>query len=539
MYGDNAISMSGARRDSLSGLPATHWDMLIVGGGISGAGILLEAQKNGLKAALIEQTDFAWGTSSRSSKMVHGGIKYLSQGQPVVTIKSVKERQKLLDQLPGLVDRLDLNYLNYKSEKKTRFILRLGLFVYDVLAGGLRKHYLSRDYIEQQAPALRLEELDCSYTFFESVTDDARLTLRVLQEARACGGLAVNYCRANGVFVEGDCVAGVDAEDVISGEKYRVKAKMVVNATGAWADQLRAAVNTSAKERIRPLRGSHLIFRKDKFPIGVNVTVPHPRDGRPVFAFEWEGRICVGSTDIDHGRDMSEEAVVSPEEMAYILEFLNFYYPGLCLNAGDVVSSWSGVRPVIDSGAADPSKESRDHFLALESGLLTITGGKLTTFRTMAEEVVRSAAEYLEKPFVRTRHAFPPAQPIDVQTDLPFGEGMLTRLNGRYGPEVFPFLKECTSDLLQSVEDTQTIWAEFIWAMRCEQVVHLDDLLLRRTRVGLLLEGGGESILERLEHLCRMELGWATATWEQERARYLSIWRRYYSTPEVAGMKGS
>jgi glycerol-3-phosphate dehydrogenase len=518
------------RPANIQQLASTHWDLLIIGGGITGAAILHQATKDGLKAALIEQQDFAWGTSSRSTKWVHGGIKYLTQGYVGLALKAVKERQSLLADAPGLVDNLELVLASYRQDWRNRWMNRLGLFVYDLMGGGLRRHWTSAKALSDRNPDLRRANLVAGLTIYESSTDDARLVMRVLQEAKALGALALNYCRAKDLTLEDGHVQGVVATDAISGEDHHIKARLVVSATGAWADQLRHEVRTNAK-KMRPLRGSHLVLSGDRLRLNDNIVLLHPKDKRNVFIFKWEGRLVTGSTDLDHHGNLAEETAVTAEELDYLLDNLNHYFPDAKLTEADIIASFSGVRPVIDSGAEDPGKESRDHAIWHEQGLITVTGGKLSTFRPIAHEVMGKIRDLLDvaEPSDAAPSGF--LQATLDQSGTSLSPETAQRLLGRFGGQASALVQNSTQAEMSLIPDTSTLWAELRWAAAHEQVEHLDDLMLRRTRLGLLLESGGEALLPQIKALCQSTLGWDDPRWKQESERYLSIWKRYYSLP--------
>lgn len=519
------------RTNSLQQLASTDWDLLIIGGGVTGAAVLRQATQEGFKAALIEQRDFAWGTSSRSTKWVHGGIKYLTQGYVRLAMKAVKERQNLLVDAPGLVDNLELVIASYKQDWKSRWINRAGLFIYDLMGGALRKHITKASKLLERNPGLRATDLVCGLTIYESTTDDARLVLRVLQEAKAMGGLALNYCRAEKLVIKDGLVKGVTISDGVDGAEFQVKAKLVVSATGAWADQLRSEVKTNNK-KMRPLRGSHLVLSADRIQLQDNIVMLHPKDKRNVFIFKWEGRLVTGSTDLDHDGDMSEEATVSEAELHYLLDNLNHYFPKANLTEADVIASFSGVRPVIDSGAEDPGKESRDHAIWYEKGLLTVTGGKLSTFRPIALEVMSKVKELLGITATTkvSQATFSQGSPL---TELAISPQLARRLLGRYGLLASEIIKDNEAAAFDIIPGTYTSWAELRWCAANEQVEHLDDLMLRRTRLGLLLKSGGEDLLPQIKTVCQPELGWDDRRWTEETERYCAIWNRHYSLPSA------
>ncbi len=515
---------------------AGPWDILVIGGGITGAGIFRESVRLGLRTLLVEQRDFAWGTSSRSSKMVHGGLRYLKDGHFRLTWASVRERQRLLAEGAGLIEPMGFLIATYQGDHPSRWAYRAGLSIYDLLALQWSHRYYSAEDFQLLAPHLSAKGLQGGYRYGDARTDDARLVLRVLREAVATGGVALNYAQAESLLFgeEGTPfagqVVGVRLRDVLSGRVSEVRARVVVNATGAWADRLRAELGRPA--RIRPLRGSHLIFPGWRLPTTQALTFLHPLDGRPVFIFPWEGVALVGTTDLDHDRPLDEEPAISPEEVAYLMAGVEAQCPRLNLSLEDVLSTFSGVRPVIGTWRSKPSRESRDHVVWEENGLLTVTGGKLTTFRLIARDALRA---------VRSR--FPTIPPFDEQAPVlnPVDEPLevpgldaqaCRRLLGRYGAEAPALLEAAGEGERETIPGTSFLWAEVRWAARAEGVVHLDDLLLRRVRVGLLLPQGGAALLPRIRAICQEELGWSDARWEEEETAYRALWKNCYSLPE-------
>lgn len=506
-----------------------EWDVVIIGGGITGAGILREATRSGLRAALLEAGDFASGTSSRSSKLVHGGFRYLRNGQIRLVLHAVRERQRLLHEGRGLVNPLGFLLVNYRGDGIPPTVFRIGLSVYDLLAFQWgHRHYDAYD-IHEFCPYLREENLLGGFRYFDAMTDDARLVMRLIQEAVLDGALALNYARVTQLLKDhkGN-VHGVVAEDQ-SGETKRsleIKAQVTINASGAWADDLRMQLNKPS--RIRKLRGSHLLFSASRIPLRRAVSFLHPFDRRPVFAYPWEGMVILGTTDVDHRAGMETDPAISQEEAEYLLEAGQFIFPELALTEEDVISTFSGIRPVIDTGKANPSKESREHILWYENGLLTVTGGKLTTFRLMALDALKR----LQRRFPKLQHLDPNQRvlsPVALESlsssNLPPSTRM--RLAGRYGPLTKDILASETD--LEPIEGTPYIWAELRWAAGHEAIEHLDDLLLRRVRLGLLLPEGGLKLLPKIQALAGEGLGWSPSRWQEEIGRYRDLWKRSYS----------
>ncbi|MGA2160017.1 MAG: glycerol-3-phosphate dehydrogenase/oxidase [Dehalococcoidia bacterium] len=511
------------------------WDLVVIGGGITGAGIIREAVRRNVKTLLVEQRDFAWGSSSRSGQLVHGGLRYLKQGDVKLTYRSVRERELLLKELPGLINQFGMMMAIYKGSWLQRFMVQAGLLAYDIMSRKFRKHTYSIGELIKRFPGIREQNLERGLLFYESLTDDARLVLRVLQQAEEEGGLAVNYCQVTGLLKKNDMVCGVALEDKTTGDKLNVYAKQVINATGAWADILRGNVRKANAKRMRPLRGSHLVFSADRLPVCESIVITHPTSKRPGFVFPWEGRVITGDTDIDHTGDLNVEASITPDEIDYMLENVQYHFPHLDITRKDIIAVFSGVRPVVGSGKKDPSKESRDHVVWQEDGLLTVTGGKLTTFRLIALDALKAAQTLLgELPDLdKKQRVFSPLKNITpIAKDLK--PETLIRLQGRYGNRANDVIAGAKTSELEKIPGTETLWAELRFAAQNEAVVHLEDLMLRRTRLALLLENGGKTILPKIRVICQPLLGWNDEKWYREEQNYMEIWQRFYSAQFLA-----
>ncbi len=513
------------------------WDLIVIGGGITGAGILREATRAGLRALLVEAHDFASGTSSRSSKLVHGGLRYLKQGEIKLTVQSVRERERLLREGRGLVTQLGFLLPSFAGDRPPPWVFGLGLTIYDLLAlQWTHRHYDALD-MRELCPPLNENILRGGYRYFDAETDDARLVLRVIREAvregRSSppgGSAALNYARVESLLRrQSGQVCGVVVRDQVGQRAAEVRASVVISATGAWADELR--VQLGQRGRLRQLRGSHLMFPAHRLPLRRAVSFLHPADRRPVFAVPWEGVTLFGTTDVDHAAALETDTAISASEVEYLLEALRYAFPPLELGPEDVLATLSGVRPVLDTGQANPSKESREHVLWNENGLLTVTGGKLTTFRLMAHDALEAVRARLPgHPRLDARHrmlAEPPASGLSVYLD----PATRLRLLGRYGADMPDLIAAVTPGDLESIGGSVALWAELRWAARAEGVVHLDDLLLRRLRLGLLLPQGGLAHMDRIRAIAQPELGWDDERWVHEAAAYADLWRRCYSLP--------
>jgi glycerol-3-phosphate dehydrogenase len=532
---------AGWRDEAWQALTRGSWNLLVVGGGVTGAGIARRAAQAGLRTALVEQRDFAWGTSSRSSKLVHGGLRYLAHLQIGVVRDSVAGREALLRTAPGLVEELGFLMPTFRGVSPGRTVMTAGLFAYDMLARRRTHRHLSAAEMRGLVPALRTEGLTGGFRYGDAWTDDARLVLRVLADARAAGAVTLSYARVDRCLRDrAGCVAGAVLRDdgpEGGGRTAEVRASVVVNATGAAADHLRA--DMGRPPRIRPLRGSHLFFPAERLPLAQPVGSGHPDDARPVFAYPWDGVTIVGTTDVDETGSQALEPRISPAETAYLEAWLAYVFPALELSARHAVASMAGVRPVIGTGKADPSAESREHVVWEEDGLVTVTGGKLTTFDAIARDALHRVGSRL--PRLGSRPGGDRGVgPLDVLAGVPapddpaLDEAALRRLAGRHGREAANAVSAAGPDELALIEGARDRWLDIRWAARSEGVVHLDDLLLRRVRLGLQLPEGGAQVLGRVRAIAQPELGWDDPRWAAEEAAYRALWATAYA-PKPAG----
>lgn len=516
---------------SLQELAREEWDIVVIGGGITGAAVLREASRSGLKCLLLEQRDFAWGASSRSGKWVHGGLRYIKEGQLKVTWHSVREREKLCAELPGLITLKPMLWPLFKGKLASGLSIRAGLFLYDLMAGKRRRHSVDIPTVEGTFPYLSAPNLTGAVCFYEGQTDDARLTMRVIQEARKSGAVALNYTEVTGLIRAG-VVNGVTAREEGSELIHSIKAKQVIAATGAWSNRLRSQVHYNHAERLRPLRGSHLVFDQKRLPVQGTIVLEHPRDHRPGFITLFQGRVIVGNTDVDHKQDLQQDASITAKEVTYLLETVQHYFPDLNITHRDIISTFSGVRPVVDSGEADPSKESRDHVIWQEDELITIGGGKLTTFQHIAIDALsRAQHKFPHARFLKSQPVLT-SQPETFSLPACFTKQQAENLFGRYGSELREMIASAAEPTMSLIPGTETFWFELPWCAAHEDVHHLDDLLLRRTRIGLLIEQGGSGLMERFKQLLQGPLNWSDAQWSAEAERYLALWAAHYRPPE-------
>lgn len=385
------------REAVLERLTAGEYDVLIIGGGITGAGIALDASTRGMRTALIEMQDFAGGTSSRSTKLVHGGLRYLKQYEVKMVAEVGKERAVVYENGPHVTTPEWMLLPLYKGGTFGPFSTSLGLKLYDYLAGvkwGERRSMLSADEAAAKEPLLGREGLLGGGYYVEYRTDDARLTLEVLKKAAELGAVAANYVKADLFHYEDGKLTGVTAVDAVTGDKLLIRAKKIVNAAGPWVDSLRELDRSRQGKTLRLTKGVHLVFDESRFPLQQAVYFDTP-DRRMIFAIPRDGKTYAGTTDTDYDGDLMNPAM-NDSDRDYVLDAVNGMFPSLKLKAQDVESSYAGLRPLIyEEGKSASEVSRRDEIFRSASGLITIAGGKLTGYRKMAENVVNGIAKEL------------------------------------------------------------------------------------------------------------------------------------------------
>lgn len=536
------------RATALRSLAADRFDVVVVGGGITGAGVALDAASRGYSVGLVEKADYASGTSSRSSKLVHGGLRYLQNFDLGLVREALVERQLMVALAPHLVTPLPLVIAAFDGKAPDR-VMGAGLNLYDVMTFERRPGRLARrlgrpgrsgealqapsswspdrhrsisgEEVVDHVPALGPREPTGGYLFYDCQTDDSRLVLTVLAEAERYGAVCANRVEVLELVEEAGRAVGVRCRDVVGGDTFDVLADNVVNATGVWADRLRPEELHDEAEvpRISPSRGTHVTFRHEDIPLVSGAIVP-VGDGRFLFALPWLGRTLIGTTDVDYEGDLDHIAP-SEDDIAYILEATNAFF-GTDLEEGDLTGAYAGVRPLISTG--DPRKSvdisRKAELYETSSGMVTITGGKLTTWRRMAKMTVDRLVERdaLDAP-CRT-HEIPLGQVVDP-AELPRVEGVpeasYAALAARYGHTAHEVLAVAAErgELAQPIVDgLPDLLAEAVYAARAEQAGSLGDVLLRRTRLALLaareVDAAGAAA-ERVARAVAVELGWDDA----------------------------
>jgi glycerol-3-phosphate dehydrogenase len=505
----SASQCCGARGQKFEQLRATAFDLLVIGGGINGAGIARDAAMRGLRVALVEKGDFASGTSSKSSKLIHGGIRYLQMGDFRLVRTACRERDLLRRRLaPHLVQPLAFLFPVYAGDPVGLLALTAGMWLYDALAifRNIRRHrMLTRRRALAIEPNLRAEGLRGAALYYDCFTDDARLTLETVLAAQEEGAVAINYLELQDFVKERGRIVGAHLRDRLGGLELEVRARRVVNATGPWADRVRLLDDPTAKGCLRLTKGAHVVVARERLGNTQALVMHSPRDQRILFAIPWKAHSIIGTTDTDFA-GAPDGAAADEADVEYLLEAANWFFPAAKLSVADVVSSYAGVRSLVATDKEEnPSAVSREEeIFESPSGLITLAGGKLTTYRWVAAETVHLATRQLgitsrvrprssataDKPLPGGRPCDPAriAMELGSSCNYALSPEQINHLVWRYGsraPEVVGLLRN-DGDLKQVlVGGMPDIWAEAAFAVQSEMAVRSDDILLRRTHLAI------------------------------------------------------
>jgi glycerol-3-phosphate dehydrogenase len=503
----------------------TTWDLVIIGGGATGLGSAVDAASRGYRVLLLDAHDFAKGTSSRSTKLIHGGVRYLAQGRLGLVREALHERAVLLRNAPHVVHLRDFLVPAYR--RFDRPFYGLGLAAYDLLAGSpraLRSYRVGREEALVHAPTLRVSGLRGGVVYRDGQFDDARLAIALLRTIEALGGLALNYVQVTGLPRRAGRIAAVEARDAETGEPFTIPCRAVLNASGVYADAIRRLDDPGARRIIRPSRGSHLVLDRSFLPGATAVLVPRTDDRRVAFAIPWEGRVLFGTTDVP-AADTPIDPVPSAEEIEYLMALAGRYF-STPPRREDVRSTFAGLRPLIDpSGHGGTARLSREHAVFVSpSGLVTITGGKWTTYRRMAADAINQAARVAglpARPCVTADHTLHGwVETVDPDDSLAvYGSeaGALTRLIDER-PELAEPLHPSVPFLA----------ARTVWAARHESARTVEDVLARRTRALLLDARSSAGAAPRVAALMAEELGFS-ADWRHAQIdQFQNLARRYH-----------
>jgi glycerol-3-phosphate dehydrogenase len=487
-----------------------QWDIIVVGGGATGAGVVIDAAARGYDVLLLEQSDFGKGASSRSTKLVHGGVRYLEQGNLSLVMEALKERGLLLRNAPHLVHNLGFVVPRYDWWEAPFY--GIGLKLYDLLAGKYgfgASQILSLEQTREYLPAIELEGLRGGVIYFDGQFDDARLLIDMVATAFEQGATLLNYAPVKALTKdEHNYVNGVVAMDAETGEEFRATAKVVVNATGAFGDNLRRQADAAAAPLIAPSQGVHLVFDRRFLPGSAAIMVPHTSDGRVMFAIPWHGHTLVGTTDTPVAQP-TLEPVAMEQEVDFLLSTASRYLAMKPARA-DVLSVFAGIRPLVHGGGAKTAALSRDHVIHIdESGLITVCGGKWTTYRKMAEDCVNQAATLAQ---LNERASITGHLPIHGFHDSAENFGDLA-VYGSDAPEILKLAKEDPVLAERLHPDLPYIAAEVVWAVRAEMARTVEDVLARRLRALFLNARAALQMAPAVAELMAREFG-ADEAWK-------------------------
>ncbi|WP_164667680.1 glycerol-3-phosphate dehydrogenase/oxidase [Virgibacillus doumboii] len=493
------------REDIFLEMEAYKQDILVIGGGITGAGIALDSVTRGLKTTVLEMQDFAAGTSSRSTKLIHGGLRYLKQLEIKVVAEVGKERKIVYENGPHVTTPEWMMLPFYDGGTFGKYTTNLGLLLYDFLAGvkktERRKMFSPREAMVKE-PLIKRDGLKGAGYYVEYKTDDARLTIEVMKKAAELGAHSINYAKVTEFIYKSDKVVGVVVEDQITGNLHKIYAKKIINATGPWVDNLREMDKSKQGKSLHLTKGVHLVFPKEKFPLQQAIYFDAP-DNRMIFAIPRGDKTYVGTTDTTYNDEIASPKVKA-EDYEYLIDTINFMFPSLKIDLKDVESSWAGIRPLIAEDGKNPNEISRkDEIFISDSGLFSIAGGKLTGYRKMAEQVIdKVVKQFKEEDEILHSDSNTRGLPISggevggsqgfknfkenkVEQGISLGLERKDSLNlvQRYGSnaeKVFNIYKEKADEAKQQNVDP-VVFAQIVYGLEHEMVFKPADFFIRRT----------------------------------------------------------
>jgi len=535
----------------------SEFDVIVIGGGITGVGAARDAAYRGLKVVLVEMNDLAYGTSSRSSKLVHGGLRYLENFEFGLVFEAVSERRTLMDIAPHLVEPLGFIFPVRKDSRRSAGVINLGMWVYDALAlfrSPKIHRNLSPKQVKIEEPALDADNLKGAPLYYDCSTDDARLTVETALDAVANGATILTYTKATG-FIKDDAgsIKGIDVEDVLTGTPLKIHGKTIINCTGPWSDDTRLMGESSGTRYLRPTKGVHIVVDTSRLSINNAVVCFHPDDGRVLFAIPWGDRTYIGTTDTDYEESL-EDLAATRHDVEYLIEAANAYFPASQLTTEDVISTWAGVRPLVSEETPDASEQSessvsREHSIRIDAnGLITIAGGKLTTYRRMAKEVVGKAVGQLKKQghSLTMNNRDTGTIPLIGAQDWPTGDNAKAQLVNQMVEQGQQRISQQTAQLLvdtygvrgmEVVElvlkdsslgnpllpnsDRSEILAQVVFSVESELAQSINDVMIRRTQLFFKDRNQGLDCIESVADVMGKLLEWTPEqrTWHLESYR--------------------
>lgn len=521
------IFSAETRLQNLKRLKSENFDLVIIGGGITGAGTARDAASRGMKVALVEARDFAFGTSSRSSKLVHGGIRYLENLEFGLVFEALTERQLLFEIAPHLVHPLRFLLPLFRGGRVGMTKMGLGMWLYDALSlfDAPELHERLDGYeTSRHLPILKRNGLLGSYIYSDAYMDDDRLTIETLRSGHRLGAVQANYVSATGAHFEKEKLSAIDCRDNLTGETFTLKGQHFVSTVGPWTDRVATLLLKNWQRILRPSKGIHITLKRDRLPLKEAVVMAADSEKRIIFAIPRHEMILIGTTDTDYPGDPAD-VDVKIEDVKYLLKVANEYFPGAELTQDDLLAAYAGVRPLIDDGSSTESQTSREHKIMHDPRNITfVAGGKYTTYRHMAEEIVNGCLDYFRiedrvrfsKPDTKTplnpkasQHCIERAHMNipEYAKNFDISEGDLLELVSRHGLEVEDIAR---SSQYQGV--SQDLWSlEAFHALQQTMCLSLEDFYFRRSRLFLAFSDHGFSRIDSIAEVFGQTLGWSDA----------------------------
>ncbi len=526
-------------------------DILIIGGGINGAGVARDAARRGLKVALVEMKDLAYGTSSRSSKLVHGGLRYLENLEFSLVFESVSERKILLDIAPHLVNPLGFIFPVFKSSRVNLTTLTAGMWLYDGLSlfrSPKRHRKLKKKELEKEEPTLRKEKLKGAQLYYDCSTNDARLTLENAIAAQKLGAVISTWTSAVSFLKNEDGrIEGAVVKNMFTGDLKEVKAHTIINAAGPWTDKIISMSREVTSPTLRPTKGIHIVVNQDKLPVNNAVVCVHPDDERVLFAIPWGDQTYIGTTDTDFEGDPSTVRA-SKEDVEYLIEAAAHYFPEHRLQTEDVICTWAGLRPLIAPPEnVSESEISREHKITVApDGLISVAGGKLTTYRKMASEIVDTAVDLLRlsghlpdglTEAKTAHHPLPGAvnwppdddhERVAKEVQLAAGADLLSMASARNLANTYGMLAIKIAQFVHKypdlgkviIEGRPEIYAQIDWAVQREFAATVTDILIQRTQIFYRDSDQGLGCVEAVARHMGSMLEWSEEKIQDNITRY-------------------
>ena len=528
------------REENIKHLEHEHFDLLILGGGITGAGTARDAAQRGLKVALVEAHDFAFGTSSRSSKLIHGGIRYLENMEFHLVFEALNERTKLFQIAPHLVHPLRFMIPLFTNSRVGMFKMGLGMWLYDALAlfqvPEMHEKLNAKETLDRM-PIVQPQELEGSFIYSDAYMDDDRLVHETLRSANEHGAICANYLKAekSEFHKESGKIKSITVTDQLTKKKFDISADHIICAVGPWTDIVGQAVVDNWKKILRPTKGVHLTLTKDRLPLTSAVVMAAEKSNRIVFAIPRHEMVIIGTTDTDFSDD-PEKATVTAEDVQYLLDIANKYFPGAKLKAEDIISSYVGVRPLVKDDSSNEGKTSREHtIISDDRGFTFVAGGKYTTYRLMAEQLVDRALKQFSFEKRAQLKRCQTAEPLNEYTTVDaYHEAITTAENGLQKKLAERYGKENTI-ILEKYGYTDQLWAlEAYQAIHTTMCLNLTDFYTRRVPLFLAQKNHGMEFLEQIAAVFKQEFDLTDAQIDKERAdlkNYVSAelkWKSFF-----------